>query len=337
LFRYLNGEDLNSQPDCSARRWVINFHDWPIDKAIEYEEIFAIVAEKVRPERQRTKSDGSYVLRKPLPERWWQYAEKRLVMRRAITGFDRVLVIARISRTGKPAFVPSDQVLNEKVVVFATDRAAMLSLISSSIHFDWAWRFSSTLKTDLQYTPSDCFETFPAPEITERMDRVGEELNTVRRGVMEGRQVGLTSLYDLVHDDSVSDQDIVQLREIHTEIDQAVREAYALDEEREPAIRQHESRAASGALPSWREIELGHGFHETQQGMRFTISPQARVDVLDKLLALNHYRYEQEVKQGLHSGKGRRASRKNGAGCTPSGTGLALDDGGLFPPEGTLF
>ncbi|MEU0947053.1 DNA methyltransferase, partial [Streptomyces canus] len=29
LFPYLNGEDLNSRPDCSASRWVINFHDWP--------------------------------------------------------------------------------------------------------------------------------------------------------------------------------------------------------------------------------------------------------------------------------------------------------------------
>ena len=82
---------------------------------------------------------------------------------------------------------------------------------------------------------------------------------------------------------------------------------------------------------------MGHGFHETRQGVRFTISAQARADVLDKLLALNHYRYEQEVKQGLHSGKGRGASRKKGAGRTPSGPVPALDDGGLFPPEGTLF
>ena len=33
LFPYLNGEDLNSRWDCSASRWVINFHDWPIEQA----------------------------------------------------------------------------------------------------------------------------------------------------------------------------------------------------------------------------------------------------------------------------------------------------------------
>ena len=90
-------------------------------------------------------------------------------------------------------------------------------------------------------------------------------------------------------------------------------------------------------LPSWREIELEHGFHKTRQGVRFTISAQARADVLDKLLALNHYRYDQELKQGLHSGKGRGASKKRATGLKQSGAVPALDDGGLFPPEGTLF
>jgi len=110
-----------------------------------------------------------------------------------------------------------------------------------------------------------------------------------------------------------------------------------LDEEQEPAIRDYEKQKAFAPLPTWREIELEHGFHETRQGIRFTISAQARVDVLDKLLALNHYRYEQEVKQGLHSEKGRGASRKTGAGRTSSGAAPALGNGELFPPEGTLF
>ena len=32
LFPYLNGEDLNSRPDQSPSRWVINFFDWPLDR-----------------------------------------------------------------------------------------------------------------------------------------------------------------------------------------------------------------------------------------------------------------------------------------------------------------
>lgn len=121
------------------------------------------------------------------------------------------------------------------------------------------------------------------------------------------------------------------------EIDEAVREAYALDEEREPALRQYEQHKASEALPSWREIEFGHGFYDTRQGIRFTISPRARLDVLDKLLALNHYRYEQEVRQGVNSTKGRGSAKKKGSGRASSGAEPEFEDGGLFPPDGTLF
>ena len=36
LFPYLNGEDLNSRPDRSASRWVIDFNDRTEAEASEY-------------------------------------------------------------------------------------------------------------------------------------------------------------------------------------------------------------------------------------------------------------------------------------------------------------
>ena len=55
---------------------------------------------------------------------------------------------------------------------------------------------------------------------------------------------------------SVHDKDIARLRAAHVEIDDAVREAYALDEEREPAIHEYEGRSRprpyqSGEKLSW--------------------------------------------------------------------------------------
>jgi hypothetical protein len=127
--------------------------------------------------------------------------------------------------------------------------------------------------------------------------------------------------------------EIAQLREIHVEIDEAVREAYALDEERESAIREVEAGLASELLPSWREIDLAHGFHDTPQGPRFTISPQACADVLDKLLALNHYRHQQELINGQLTP--RKKSRPNPRPATQdAGT---LDGGTLLSRTGTLF
>jgi hypothetical protein len=330
LFPYLNGEDLNSRWDCSARRWVINFHDWPLERAQRYPDVFAIVQREVKPFRDENN-------RKVYRDCWWQYAEKRPALLQAIANHKQVLVFAQTSRTQMPALVSARQVLSHMLVVIATDQPGRLALHSSEFQYLWTAKYSAGLKSDLRFIPSDCFETFFQPNLTILVNQVGSEMDALRREIMKLRAVGLTSLYNFVHDKTVQDHDIRRLREINVEIDEAVREAYVLDEERKPAIRDFETRIASEPLPSWRAIDLGHGFHETRQGVRFTISPQARVDVLDKLLALNHYRYEQEVKQGLHSGKGRGAGRKKAAGRAQAGDGAGFDDGGLFAPDGTLF
>jgi hypothetical protein len=50
----------------------------------------------------------------------------------------------------------------------------------------------------------------------------------------------------------------------------------------------------------WDDVALGHGFHDTKHGRRFTVSSGARQQILDRLLELNHQRYAEEVAQGLH-------------------------------------
>jgi hypothetical protein len=52
LFPYLNGEDINSRPDQSPSRWVINFRDWPLDRAEAYPDCIKIVRERAKPERE---------------------------------------------------------------------------------------------------------------------------------------------------------------------------------------------------------------------------------------------------------------------------------------------
>ncbi|RSM37076.1 hypothetical protein DMB66_59740, partial [Actinoplanes sp. ATCC 53533] len=221
LFPYLNGQDLNSRPDCSGSRWVVNFHNWSLEKAQSYEEVFRIVDCDVRPERQRLKPNGEFALRKPLPQRYWHYADKRPALYTAISELRRVVAITRVSKTVMPAMVPTKQVISEAVVVFATEDTAMLALLSSSPHYWWAATRASSLKADLRYTPSDVFETFPMPELTERMRVLGDGLDGERHNVMLSRDAGLTATYKLVFDSACRDADIVGLRELHREIDEA--------------------------------------------------------------------------------------------------------------------
>lgn len=277
LFPYLNGEDLNQRPDASASRWVVDFNDWSEERARAYSLPFRRLIDRVKPERQRLKPDGEYVLRKPLPERWWQYGEKRPALRKAIADLSEVLVIARVSKTVMPMRVPTGQVPSEACVVFASDSYAAQAVLSSTLHRTWAITYGSTLETRVRYTPSDVFETFPLPASTERLTVAGQTLERVRREMMLRRNLGLTSLYNLVDDSAVqTDPDIARLRDIHVEIDEATIEAYG-----------------------WEDLRLNHGFHSYRQVTKWSFNPTHRVETLDRLLLENQRR---ATASGISSG-----------------------------------
>ena len=127
------------------------------------------------------------------------------------------------------------------------------------------------MRSDTVYTPSDCFETFPFPQSLASLECIGETYHSHRRDIMAARREGLTSTYNRFHSPQEVSQDIATLRALHVEMDHAVAAAYG-----------------------WTDLDLGHGFHETKQGIRYTISEAARRTVLDRLLALNHERHAQE-------------------------------------------
>ncbi len=103
---------------------------------------------------------------------------------------------------------------------------------------------------------------------------------------MLARQEGLTQTYNRVFNDREESTDIRTVRNLHVEMDQAVAAAYG-----------------------WDDLDLGHGFHDTKQGTRFTISESARREVLARLLKLNHERYAVEIAQGLHDKKKVKAAK----------------------------
>ncbi len=104
---------------------------------------------------------------------------------------------------------------------------------------------------------------------------------------MLANREGLTATYNRVHDPEELDPGIERLRALHIDVDEAVKAAYG-----------------------WDDLDLDHGFHDTAWGTRFTIGPSARVEVLDRLLELNHERYAEEVSRGLHNKKGGKLGRK---------------------------
>ncbi|MDH6228158.1 DNA methyltransferase [Streptomyces sp. MJP52] len=297
LFPYLSGQDVNQDIEHGTDRWVINFHDWPEGKAASYPRAYEKVVRDVKPERLRSKDRRQR-------EFWWRYNRLAQDLLGAISALERCTVLAQVSKTVMPALVPTGQVFSHKLVVFAFDDFAPFAFLSSAMHYWWALDRSATMRTDLSYSPTDVFQTLVRPPLTDRLRAAGIRLHTYRSGLMRRRSIGLTDTYNLVHDEACQDADIVELRRIHEEIDRATIEAYGwldlLDE----------TGATGSADPTYERVPLGHGFHETDQGPRYTVSLIARTEIIDRLRHLNHQSYVDEVHLGLHKGVTEKKARE---------------------------
>lgn len=331
VFPYLNGEDLNSSPTLSASRYVINFGDLSEDEAKKYPECFSILESKVKSFR-KSKSDD--VASAP----WWQFWRLRKNLYETIKSLDRVLIHTRVTKTHGFTFVPTNLVYSDATVVIASDSSYTFACLQSSLHEAWSWKYSSKLKSDRRYSIEDCFNTFPLPnvitvEVKEVLEFTGEEFYSGRKIYMDSVKLGLTKIYNLFHckglDEISSEEEaledkvfekrfgkepaslrkhlnkkpdtitfneavkgIIKLRELHVQMDQAVLKAYG-----------------------WTDIDLKHDFYEVDylpenDRVRFTIHPNARKEILKRLLQLNHKIHQEEVEAGLWDKKGSKAKKE---------------------------
>jgi len=300
LYPYLIGREVNQHPEHEPGRYVINFFDWSEDDAAAFLSAYEKIVREVKPERQRTNDKGEFELRKPLPQRWWQYAEKRPALYHAIGRgslyhshpsdwiddshrLERVIVFAT-GATKYPCFtmVPNKYIYANTVCVVASDSFGLFGCLSSDIHAVWAFEQGSRLHERLRYTHGDIFETFPLPQglletHTSPLSALGEELFNTRGEVMRAEQKGMTSFYNDFHDSDFRRQDVARCRDIQAALNEAVLEAYGLN-----------------------GINLELGFHEVGylpdgRNTRFTMSEKARREILNGLREMNKSRYlEQE-------------------------------------------
>jgi hypothetical protein len=289
LFPFLNGDDVTSRPDQSPSRWAIQFDERNEHEARRYVEVWKIVEARVKPERS-TKDAKKYPR---MVHEWWKHWSNRQELYPTIASLPKTLVIPLVAKYLFVAWQPSTFVYSQTLGVIAACHDEEFALYQSVFHEEWARARGSTLETRMRYTPTNCFETFPVPTNISSLSKVGFTVESRRRALCKAMTIGLTDLYNRFHDRGEKSEDIAQLRALHAEMDQAVAAAYG-----------------------WRDLDLGHGFHPTKHGERYTISETARRTVLDRLLALNNQRYAEEVAAGLHDKKRSAKSRRRSPGDT---------------------
>ncbi|WP_260472456.1 Eco57I restriction-modification methylase domain-containing protein [Chlorobium phaeovibrioides] len=319
IYPVINGKEVNNNPRQNPGRSIINFFDWNIDKAMEYHQPFQIIKEKVKPFRESQNRAKNRDI-------WWIYAEHRPGLTRKLTGIRHCMVAVWVSKYLNFSVQPVDIIFTNSLYVFTTDRWDLYSIVQSTIHEVWARKYSGSLETRLRYSPTDCFETYTFPEAlwqvpNQILATTGEHYHEYRRALMLRLWLGLTDIYNLFHNRALTPAivakvsgkpdeaesgyaGILELRKIHQELDEAVLAAY-----------------------TWSDLNLAHDFYEIEtlpenDRVRYTISPEARKELLKRLLALNHHRAEEEkantpvkaAKQGKGQGAKRKKSTQEGPG-----------------------
>lgn len=268
IFPYIRGDDINNEPSQSSGLYAVNFSMRELAECeSEFPECLALVRDLVKPERDLVK-------RKANRDRWWRYAEARPGLEEKLSKLDRVIVQPFTAKYIFPTFVPARSVFAHPMVVIVRPDFATYGCLQSTLHEKWVWQYCSTSLELLRYTASTVLSTFPFPDRLDLVEKPGREYYEYRQKLLEDQQIGLTKIYNGMHDEGNCSSGIIGLRDLHRELDISVAAAYG-----------------------WKDVELEHGFHETRQGVRFSISEKAKRTILKRLATLNRNNYDDEIIQ----------------------------------------
>jgi len=315
---YLGGEEVNNDTRHHHRRYVIDFEDFPLRKntdlpswfsmsektkdhhlqigivpsdypgpvAADWPDLVSILETIARPERLKSKS------KEVRAYAWWKHWRPRPDLNEALANVQNAMVLSRVSphlSIAKSRAQTNRHIISfaDSCVVFAEYSDEGFATLQSRPHEIWARFFSSSMKDDLRYAPSDCFATFPFPEgndNTASLKAAGQSYNDLRAQLMLDTEKGLTPTYNRFHDPYDADSEIQRLRDLHAEMDRAVLRAYGWDD------------LADAANPVFLTEETETEF--TYQGRLFWPS-DFRDEVLARLLDLNRERHAAEANQGI--------------------------------------
>ncbi len=295
--------------------------------ARDFEECIDIVEREVKPERLLLKDKG-------YREKWWQFGRRAVDLYSSIEAYDKVLIRTQAGKHNVFEFTQTNKVFDQKLIVFKIKTNKEYCELNSCFHEVWFWKYKSDLGETPNYSPTNIFSRYPLTRNSnEALNIVGELCLKKRHSLVNNLKIGLTKTYNTFHAREIqsniktnelenkSNKEIEQfygkevwnlwkhllktegacsweeavkgieeLRQLHKQMDEAVLEAYGW----------HEDTQKWG-----KAINLRHDFYEVDylpenDRLRYTIHPEARKEVLKRLLLLNHERYEEEILQGLH-------------------------------------
>lgn len=294
LKRVIGGADFLNATPVNKLKYVFDFNDLTEDQLkSQFPNGYAHLLKEVKPERLKLKNNSDGIKRKTNWWKWGRYA-RGLQDELNRTQQTRVLMHPFTSKNLCFGFVDSNVVIESPHIAILLNNYDSFSVLQSNIHELWVRLFSSSMKDDLRYTPSDCFDTFPFPKNYREnasLLEAGETYYTFRSSVLSDNAEGLTKTYNRFHDPDESKENILILRQLHRALDQAVFLAYGWND----LVPAYEF------ILDYEENEnLDNDSRQKKKPYRYKFSSGLHDEVLARLLKLNKDRHDEEVRLGLH-------------------------------------
>lgn len=178
-------------------------------------------------------------------ERWWIFGENQPGMREAVRSLRRYIATTETAKHRVFEFLDRSILAEGTVAAIALDDAFFLGVLSSHVHVTWALAAGGRLGVgnDPRYNKTRCFDPFPFPDCDEaarsRVRELGEQLDAHRKRQQSLHpRLTVTEMYNVLErlragvalderERATHEAGLVSvLRQIHDELDAAVRAAY---------------------------------------------------------------------------------------------------------------
>jgi len=230
---FLIGRDLVSE-DGRPLRAVIDFGTMTILDAFGFELAFKQVRQEVLPAVSETLRCASgadmEAARRDHLDRWWQFWNVRVAMRKSIAGIGRFIVCSRVTKRPVFCFIHSSIVPDNALQAFAFDDDYSFGVLQSNAHWQWFVAKCSKLKSDFRYGEG-VWNTFPWPQKPRaKLVRViavaGREVRRARAKALRKIEGGLRAVYRGMEMPGKN-----PLKDAHAALDAAVLDAYGFSQD----------------------------------------------------------------------------------------------------------
>ena len=277
---YISGEDLGARPLGTISRWVVDTGDSSLDEIRHRDPVVHQFLKEVVEQTRTVEVLAPY---KGLADRWWQFWNTRATLYRRLRERPSCVVLPKVAMYVLPVRAPTAWCFTNKVVVIEEARADTFGVLRSAAFCEWMTKYCTSFGVGGGISPSISkgVNTFVPPAYSDEVEKFGNEWEEESGRWCERSGQGLTALQNAIHAGSHGAD---SLAKIQVGLDRAVVDAYG-----------------------WSDINLDHASRETPSGVRFSVGPSARTELLERLLRLNRERYADESAAGLHA-KGKAAA-----------------------------